>query len=111
LGGRESSVERDRWTKLSTIYSAVLAIASLFVAVLYSLGCIDVCYWKPIGGVIVGGWAIIPPVWLFYDWVFFRDKVSRLEWDAIKHTHDLVRNLWLGLLGVLTALFGFRPLG
>jgi hypothetical protein len=72
--------------------------------------CISGKRWEQIGAVIVGGWALLPPVWLFADWILFRNDVPQLEREEIRHTHDLVRNSWLGLLAVLAALFELNPL-
>lgn len=58
------------------------------------------------GKVLVAAWAILPPAFFWLDWVGFCRNATAPERDAAKHTHDLSRNIWLGLLGVLT--FGFK---
>jgi hypothetical protein len=60
------------------------------------------------GKVLVAAWAILPPAFFWIDWVGFCSTLTADERDIAKHTHDLARNIWLGLLGVLS--FGFFKL-
>ena len=57
---------------------------------------------------IVAVWALAPPIFLWIDWVCFRpaEEIARKE---AQHTHDLARNIWLGLVGILVGVFGFKP--
>jgi hypothetical protein len=61
-----------------------------------------------VGGVLVAVWAILPPAFFWLDWVFFCRDMSPADRDIAVHSHDLARNIWIGLLGVLT--FGFFKL-
>jgi hypothetical protein len=67
---------------------------------------------KTLGKFIVAFWAIVPPVFFWWDWVHFcRDmKPDAPERDVAKHTHDLARNIWLGVVAVLTFAF-FKSFG
>jgi hypothetical protein len=59
---------------------------------------------KELGRRIVGFWAITPPVVFWIDGAFFLRYV-REDRDIAIHKHDLGRNIWLALVGVLAALF------
>jgi hypothetical protein len=61
-----------------------------------------------VGGILVAAWAILPPGFFWIDWVHFCEGMEKDNREIAKHTHDLARNIWLGLLGVLT--FGFFKL-
>jgi hypothetical protein len=60
-----------------------------------------------LGKLIVGIWALGPPVFFWVDWVFLCKymKPESKERDVAKHTHDLARNIWVGLLAVLAYSF------
>jgi hypothetical protein len=59
------------------------------------------------GKLIVAVWAVLPPVFFWVDWVKYCGYMhpSNPEREVAKHTHDLARNIWLGLLAVLTFSF------
>ena len=61
-----------------------------------------------VGGVLVAAWAIVPPAFFWLDWVYFCRGMSPADRSIAIHSHDLARNIWVGLLGVLT--FGFFKL-
>jgi hypothetical protein len=52
-----------------------------------------------LGKAIVALWAVGPPVFFWVDWVKFCAYMEpgSKERDVAKHTHDLSRNIWLGL--------------
>jgi hypothetical protein len=57
-------------------------------------------------------WALGPPVFFWLDWVMFAGRMEDDEREIAKHTHDLARNIWLGLLAILIyALFGKAEAG
>jgi hypothetical protein len=69
---------------------------------------------ETLGSWLVAFWVLVPPLYFWIDWVGFcsymgADDDNR---DVAKHTHDLSRNIWLGLIAVLTVLFKISiPLG
>jgi len=54
------------------------------------------------GKIIVFVWAVFPPAFFWADWVYFCADNER---EVAKHTHDLARNIWLGLLAILAFSF------
>jgi hypothetical protein len=66
-----------------------------------------------LGAVIVAFWAIVPPAFFWLDWVYFCSdmKSDAPERDIAKHTHDLSRNVWLGLVFALSLIFFKTPGG
>ena len=66
------------------------------------------------GKIIIFIWAVFPPAFFWLDWVHFCQNPAEPMTDAqreiAKHTHDLARNIWLGLLGVVAFAF-FKELG
>jgi len=64
--------------------------------------------------IVVGSWALLPPIFFWADWVFFfehvnvTDPVQAALRDIAKHSHDLARNIWLGLLAILYVLFALK---
>lgn len=56
--------------------------------------------------VILGAWAIVPPVWFLVEYLLFaRDNNSVENFDRFKHRQGLFRNVWLGIVVFLTALY------
>jgi hypothetical protein len=58
---------------------------------------------------ILACWTLLPPVYFWFDWVFLCRDQQQTEREVSKHTHDLSRNIWLGLVAVLAALWKFGP--
>jgi len=62
---------------------------------------------EELGQHLIGFWALVPPLFFWADWVILCRHLPagdpRRE-DA-KHTHDLSRNIWVSLVGVLAVLF------
>jgi hypothetical protein len=67
--------------------------------------------------VVIGSWALLPPIFFWIDWVWFfergddqtiLDPARAARRDIAKHSHDLARNIWLGLLGILYVLFALK---
>jgi hypothetical protein len=50
--------------------------------------------------VILGGWLMGPPLWLWFEYQFFFDNAID-DWKSFKHTQSLQRNLWLGVSAFL----------
>jgi hypothetical protein len=68
---------------------------------------------EKLGSYLLAFATLVPPVYFWIDWVwlcsFMPVKDDRRE--VAKHTHDLSRNIWIGLLGVLAVLFKLAPVG
>ena len=54
--------------------------------------------------VILGGWLIGPPLWLWLEYQFFFDKTAE-DWKLFQHMQSLQRNLWLGIVGFLAVKY------
>jgi hypothetical protein len=100
---------RDRYNEVGAYVSIALALASLVLA-------LNPCAWlsepthKTLGKFIVAFWAVVPPVFFWWDWVYFCAGLGAPERDIAKHTHGLARNIWLGLVAILTFAF-FKNFG
>jgi hypothetical protein len=97
---------RAWYNGLGALASIVIAAWSLWVAIkptyaLPSLTHVD------LGKLIIGFWVIVPPVFFWIDWVAFLPENDR-DRDVAKHTHDLARNIWLALVGILAVLFSVK---
>jgi hypothetical protein len=64
-------------------------------------------YW---GGTILTLWALVPPLYFWVEWNLFWVELDEAERERAKHNHELARNLWLGLIGVLSVSFGIKIL-
>jgi hypothetical protein len=98
---------RDRYNLVGGVSAVIFAVISLLALVCKSRlpAGWDV---NIVGGVLIAVWAILPPAFFWLDWVYFCRNMTTAERDIASHTHDLARNIWVGLLGVLT--FGFFKL-
>jgi hypothetical protein len=52
---------------------------------------------------VIGFWAIVPPLFFWIDWVMFLP--GEADREVAKHTHDLSRNIWLALVVTLALIF------
>ena len=97
--------------------AGILAIVSLAMGIACQSEVEPFC--KPyIGMIVIGCWALGPPVFFWVDWVVYFNHGSTDEAvstaakgayrDIAKHTHDLSRNIWLGLLAILYVLFRLK---
>ena len=93
---------RDRLNFWGGIISATCALLSLL------LGILEGETWKKVGPFALGAWTLLPPIFFWVDWTFFCDDLDKDELAAVKHTHDLARNIWLALIGVLVVLLKFQ---
>jgi hypothetical protein len=108
LNGAESILmTRDQYNVVGGASAVVFAIVSLL-----ALACKTrlPAGWDAniVGGFLIAVWAIVPPAFFWLDWVYFCRDMSPADRGIVGHTHDLARNIWVGLLGVLT--FGFFKL-
>jgi hypothetical protein len=63
-----------------------------------------------LGKFLIGFWALVPPLFFWVDWVWLCTYLPAgdPEREVAKHTHDLSRNIWLALVGILAVLFALR---
>ena len=85
--------------------SWVLAIASLALA--FALRTSLASYKEPCGYVLLGLWALGPPIWFMAEYSFFPPTEGHQD-DRVKHLHDLARNFWLAFVVVLAATMGIK---
>ena len=89
--------------------SAVLAVTSLAWAARVKLGIATI---EPTcAAIVVGLWAIGPPLWLWRDWFGFRkpklgDSPSPEKVAMAQHSQSVIRALWAAIVGVLAIGFG-----
>jgi hypothetical protein len=100
-------ITREQYDWRGGTAAVIVAVVSVIAAInphskLWSLA--DHEAW---GKIIVFIWAVFPPAFFWLDWVYFCDKenVSKDNREIAKHTHDLARNIWLGLLAILAFSF------
>jgi hypothetical protein len=103
---------REQYNWIGGGAAAIFAIVSIIAALNphSKLGSLtDHVGW---GKIIVFVWAFFPPLFFWFDWIYFcqQQDVTAGDREIAKHTHDLARNIWLGLLGVITFTF-FKDLG
>jgi hypothetical protein len=55
---------------------------------------------------IVAGWATLPPVFFWLDWVAYGNDPEVRK--TAPHGHDLARNIWLGFIIVLAVLYKIK---
>ncbi len=65
----------------------------------------------PYGYVLMGAWAIIPPLWFLYEYTnefprYWKNKPENMM--RLKHLQDLSRTLWLAFVAVLFLLLGLE---
>jgi hypothetical protein len=105
----DSARKRETSNRSFTILSVVFALVS------FGAGLCPSVKWglsshKQLGEILVAIWVVFPPIFFWYDWVwfpdYFTDKDAR---DIAKHTHDLSRNIWVAYAAILAYLFGIKP--
>ena len=90
-------------TGLSIVFAVVSVLAALNPHSKIG-GMLDHKAW---GAVIVAVWAILPPAFFWWDWVHYlqHEPADSEARKIAEHTHDLARNMWLGLLALVTLGF------
>lgn len=68
---------------------------------------------EQLGSYLLAIGILLPPLYFWIDWVWFCSYMPANDEnrDIAKHTHDLSRNIWLGLIAILTVLFKVAPAG
>jgi hypothetical protein len=102
-GTSQMSVTRDQFNFYGGALAIVLAVISIGLAA--CKGSMSKKTADTVGKIVVALWAIFPPAFFWIDWVYFCDLSTSDARDIAKHTHDLARNIWLGVLGVTTLAF------
>jgi hypothetical protein len=91
-----------KWTKAKTrrVLGPVLTIIGLFYTYHSHL---DGCPRE----VIFVAWAMLPPIWLIFEyWLLFdSDEKSSKDFEEFKHSQSLARNLWIGFLIFLAVYY------
>jgi hypothetical protein len=66
---------------------------------------------------IVGFWALVPAIWLWYEWFHYLKPIvnskryeGELELDMVKHEQSVVRAMWAAFVVVTAALYGVLPI-
>jgi hypothetical protein len=60
-----------------------------------------------VGVLAIGICVLVPPITFWVDWVVFAHELDcEQKRDFAKHRHDLSRNIWIALAGILVYLFG-----
>lgn len=100
---------RYKWPTNDKYNNYWTSISAVFASISIALGCLS--NWHTflqgwIGPTIVGLWTVLPPLYLWVDWVVYADDTKENPGhDFVKHNHDLARNIWLGLVVLLSGLF------
>jgi hypothetical protein len=98
---------RDEYNRYGAIASIIFAVISILAAINPHSKVGTLLDHEGWGKVIVFVWAVFPPVFFWWDWVYFlKDDAADADSRKVaKHTHDLARNIWLGLLAILAFSF------
>ncbi len=54
---------------------------------------------------VVALWAIVPPLWFFFEYHLFRDRLTPAQYERLKDSQALGTRLWAGFTVVLVTLF------
>jgi hypothetical protein len=98
-----SKRQLDRARVLMAWISGVSAAFSIFFA--YKFRTDWYAAKVPWGYVMIGIWAIAPPVWFFLEYAWWPPAQGH-EDERARHFHDLARNIWLALIVILAVLMG-----
>ena len=95
---------RKRFMDFGSIAGLLLAFISVLIGVLDCSTVLDIP--NGLAFLIVGFWVIVPPVFLWLDWILYCLKIGDERFrDDAQHTHNLARNIWLALVLILVSLF------
>jgi hypothetical protein len=62
---------------------------------------------SPIHWLVVGGWAIGPPLWFLLEYWNFNDP-DMTKFEYFKHGQQVAGSLWAGVLALLYAIYQRR---
>jgi hypothetical protein len=98
-------MSRDKVVTITAWTSVLLAVASLALA--FELRTTWSSYKQPWGYVLLGLWALGPPMWFMAEYSFLPPSEGHQN-DRVKHLHDLARNLWLAFAVVLAVTMDIK---
>jgi hypothetical protein len=52
-------------------------------------------------------WLIGPPLLMYIHWGVFCRRYDLINLELVQHSHNLLRNIWLAILGAIIVLFGW----
>ena len=90
---------RSDWTKSkirSVVNPTIWIIGFLYTLHSHFNGCPHT--------IILGGWFMGPPLWLWLEFQLFFDKTDD-DWKSFQHTQSLQRNLWMGVASFLAVKY------
>lgn len=99
-------MDRETFNLIAALASGLLAVASLVLAAGHWRKLEGWYFQRPVGMLVAAFWEIAPPVFLGADWVFYWPSMDIDTRAAAVHTHDLARNIWLGMLAVISVAYG-----
>jgi hypothetical protein len=100
-------MNRQTLNRLFIALSIVVAAWSLWIAA-HDSGHLPGLDRRLTKHVLLLGWALGPPSFLWFEWLCYAGSMSDREKDEVKHTHSLARNIWLALLAILAIAFGVK---
>jgi hypothetical protein len=55
------------------------------------------------GFLLVGAWALGPPIWFIWEW-----HANKVDVEQLKYSQELARNVWVAVVVVLAAIIGIK---
>ena len=52
-------------------------------------------------------WLIGPPLLMYIHWGVFCRRYDLINLELVQHSHNLLRSIWLAILGAMFVLFGW----
>ena len=52
-------------------------------------------------------WLIGPPLLMYIHWGVFCRRYDLINLELVQHSHNLLRSIWLAVLGAMFVLFGW----
>ena len=104
-------MNRAEYNSVFTKISIAAGVVSLLLGMAnYFKWCSPMPAW--VGPVLIGLWALGPPIFFWVDWVAFAGEINDdPKREIAKHTHDLGRNIWIAFVAILAYLFGVHFTG
>lgn len=95
-------MQQKKWTpaKIRKVLGpALIVLGMLYTYRSHSTGCPR--------ATILAGWAIVPPIWLAIEYLllFDRRNESLEDFQHFRHVQQLTRNIWIGMVILLGALY------
>jgi hypothetical protein len=101
---------RDYLNIISGAVGVVFALAALWAGLDESSKWMFASH-EELGSYLLAIAFVVPPVYFWIDWVWLCSFMAANDGrrGVAKHTHDLARNIWLGLIAILAVLFKISP--